>query len=391
MTRWNHQRYGTAEDPLRQSDLNDVASQWGCPKKLQLRKQAEAEGESTRGPNAYPGLVIGSAVHLTIETYLKKAPERIFAGEVPSEEAVAQLIEQYLPIAAEHRPIVWPDTKDARAKELSAAVAMVRGALEALPRYASEVLFVEPPFTLELESPNASQVFAARGTIDLVYRPRHDPDGLGLLDWKTGATRLEREKLDRGYQFGLYAQALRAGVLGGHGQPIRVGRFPTEIYVVELRDFVPYERAVSRGKRIDRPEELAFYGAKLFEETLAGGAEVLPGQGFQPDYEHPVFGPCLTLPPGHLVKPGKGDLRGPGFYQAQRSEADVDGLMESVRNVVKGVRLGVFYQNIGSSCVKCAFRDPCRGDGYATKASNAPALARLADELELTGLEGFAV
>ena len=42
---WDPKRYGTKDDPVRQSDLNEVAGQYGCSKRFKLRKQAEALGE----------------------------------------------------------------------------------------------------------------------------------------------------------------------------------------------------------------------------------------------------------------------------------------------------------------------------------------------------------
>lgn len=352
MTRWRHQEYGTEADPIRQSDLNDIASAYGCSRRFQLRKRAEAgQLELTSRQTARGRTCLGTAVHETFRLYLSgDAGRRILAGELPRADAVLVVLRRELERAAAGELIEWYGEDPA--EMLAEACCMVCGALAAVQIRAAEVVLVEAPFTLAMTS--GTGTYHLRGTVDLAYRPRGARRDLVLVDWKSGQQRLPQVILDYGYQIGIYAEALRAGVFyPGTEAERRIEQFPDEAYVVHLRDFVPYKRATT--KTADRPEEAAFFGVER----------------------------------GAKVKLPAGALRGPGWYAAKRTVEDVARLRVSIRQIVSSVRLGCFVEFIDEHCGRCEFRGPCLQDGYALDRTSAEAkeLERALRGINVTGLD----
>jgi hypothetical protein len=344
---WNPRAYGTASDPVRQSDLSDIASAYGCSKRFQLRKEAEAAGEELRRETASGRMVVGSAVHGTIHRYLTRASHRILgSGDTPSHEAIRVVLIEELDRAREGRPIEWYG--DDRQAEITNATHMVHGALRTLADRASSIVLAEAPFRATIDGGNG-QAYHVVGTVDLVYRTR---DGeLALADWKTGAQRLPQIILDHGYQLGIYAHALAEGTFRVAGEDRRIEQFPSELYVVHLRDFVPYAKASS--KVVDRPEECAFYGVER----------------------------------GTKVKTKAGDLRGPGWYRAHRTEADVARLRHSIRKLVSGVRLGVLFEHVDEHCGRCPFKARCLADGHAVDGAERARLEAALRGVDLGGTD----
>ena len=324
MTRWDHRRYGSASDPIRQSDLADIASAYGCSKRFQMRKQAEAEGRLEVRETISGRMANGTAIHETIRAYLDdcRAWPRIQQGELPSPEAVAQVYARELVTAAEGKRIEWYG--DDLTQIGLDAVAMVRGALRATAERAADIVACEAPFLVELDE------YWLQGTIDLVYRPKSAPDAIAFLDWKTGEQRIAQIILDHGYQTAIYSHAIADGVLfPGTPRASSPKMFPAEIHVVHLRDFVPYKKATT--KTVERPEECAHFGVSR----------------------------------GTKVKLVAGDTRGPGFYRAHRKPEDVARLRVSIRNIVSTVRLGRFVEFLDEHCDRCPFKSACLTDGHA--------------------------
>lgn len=325
---WDFKKYGSVDDPIRQSDLNELASSYSCPKRFAFKKDEQFGGEAKGRERAYGTACIGTGVHETNARYLdptKSACARILAGELPSEEAVRRVLEEEVEKAAEGLPIEWKASRDT---EIAAGVAMVLGALRGTSERASEVVLVEAPFLVEIKI--AAKSYWLTGTVDLVYRPRENPFGLGLADWKTGQTRPSEIVLDHGYQLGIYAHALADGVFfPGTEREVRLEQFPDELHIVHLRDYVPYAKAGS--KKPTHRDELAHYG----------------------------------IEPGDKISYVKGDMRGPAWHRARRTELDVQRLKASIRNIVSTVRLGRFVENLGDDCARCAFKHACLNEGFA--------------------------
>lgn len=329
---WNHRLYGTASDPVRQSDLGRLASAHSCPKRFAYEKHEQADGVRERTSAPWKAC-IGTATHETLRRVFTNATTSVLAGKVPANDQVLAVLNTELERAADGLPIDWRG--ESPANELLEASAMVRGAVREVGQRAARIVLVEAPFKLELE--RDGKVYHVTGTLDLAYET-HDGK-LVLIDWKTGEQVMPQVILDHGYQFGIYAEALaRATFFPGEDRETRIERYPDEIFVGHLRDFVPYKKAGT--KKPTRPEQLAKYG----------------------------------INPGSSVKYVAGDERGPGWYQARRTEADRARLIHSVHTIVGTVRLGRFVEHIDEGCGFCPHRARCLTDGHAPVGSEAKAL-----------------
>lgn len=351
MPKWDHRQYGTEADPIRQSDLVEIAGSYSCSKRFAYRKELEAEDQPTRERTSHKAAG-GTAIHETIRTYLTdpRAQERVLAGVLPSDEAVASVICREMERAAEGLVVEWYDEDPV--KWGLEALAMTKGALADVSRRAAEIVACEAEFVTPIACDD--KTYYLRGTIDLVYRAK-ETGALVLADWKTGEQRLPQVVLDHGYQLGIYAHALMHGALQrADGVSFSVGEWPSELYIVHLRDHVPYQRATT--KTAERPEECAFW-------DVARGSK---------------------------VKLQKGDRRGPAWYAAQRTETDVARLRHSIRKIVSGVRLGVLYESIGEHCGKCPHAQRCLADGHAVRGDERRALEGALHGLDLEGLDEVA-
>lgn len=347
---WDPRKYGTFDDPIRQSDLNELASAYSCPKRFAYRKE-EQFGGANAIDRAFGGACLGNAIHETLALYLdpsRPSCARVLSGEAPSDDALRTVIEAELDKAANGLPIEWG--KKSRDAEVENAIAMTAGVLRTIPRYVAEVLIVEGTFRSKIET--NEREYWLTGTVDLVYRPRSNPSAIAIADWKSGIQRQSEIVLDHGYQLGIYSQAAKDGEFFpgalDEGEPIRLGEYPEELCIVHLRDFVPYARKGT--KTPTHRDEIAFYGTS------------------------------------EKVSFEKGDLRGPGWMRARRTESDVARLKVSIRHIVNTVRLRQFVEHLGDDCARCAFRHICLNEGYAPEGE---AKRQLDSNLRDVDFDGF--
>lgn len=398
--KWNHQKWGTLEDPIHKSHLTSITGQFGCPKAFQYQMTAGGIGTRVRDTTGGKSAV-GNAAHETIARALSKPElvEPLLRGAVqPSEESVRKVFDEELARAADGRELRWaksdrPDTVTGN------AVTMVTTLLADVHQHVAEVVQVEAGFIAPLGK------FWTAGHMDLIYRTHEG--GLAFCDWKTGETRAHPIELEHSFEGGLYANALHSGhliprdrlqverwdfdpetgedgscwratserygvsitrptrfaaeragmeeclrVVAGRveaGEPtdaLHFGQFPEALYHVHLKDYVPYQKKGS--KAVDRAEDLAFYG---------------------------------------LSEPGRvtyvaGDRRGPAWYPMTRTEHDVPRLEHQVQQVAGVVRMGRFYASIdGNKCSRCAFKGDCLTSGYELRGDDADQAKRILDVL----------
>ena len=375
MAEWDHRQFGTRADPVRQSDLNQLASSYGCPKSFRFRKEEAASGEAVERDHVRGATALGNSTHGAFEKYLAGPhTARILAGEVPSDEAVRSIIRQGILEAAGTLPVEWG--KDDPKTKVEEAVVMVRRGLEEVGKRAAEIVVVEEPFVAEIECFGKS--YWLKGTIDLAYRPKEDPSGLVLVDWKSGETRLSQIILDHGYQFGIYAHALEHGLFGEAER--RIGQFPTEILLGHLRDFLPYTKVTA--KTVTRPEEAAFFGVELGTRV-----ELPPAGGFPPPKLKKDGTPYKERERKRPVTRVEVEQRGPVFYRARRKPADVERLKHSIRKLVSSVRMGAMVEFIGEHCERCPFKLPCLTDGHAVHGDEKRALDSALRGVDLEGVD----
>ena len=329
------QRFGTTEMPVRQSALNDIASQNGCPKRFFYKTEAELGGTAPP-PRAHWRPCIGTAAHAVIETALTKAwpllvqifgpdaekPEGASPGWAPAnlrariDERLREELEKAAGVDIDGKPqrIEWHEENPEG--EIADAVSMVIGALRTTAERAESIVACEAPFRAALEG------YELEGTVDLLYKRRGD-GAICLADWKTGERKQPQVLLDYGYQLSTYAHALEHGVFWpGAENETRFGVWPAELHIVHLRDFVPYvKKPKTAGKNV-------------------------------------------------------GDLRGPGWCASKRSSTDVARLAASLRAVVGTVRMNRRLEALGEQCSRCPFRGPCLTDGHAVAGDEARALER---------------
>ncbi len=362
---WLYKRYGSASDPIHKSDLNGITGDYGCDRQFRYYKDAQADGqdESETERVVSGKAAAGNAVHETIARALQN-PEmraRVLAGPADvSRKRIADVFAEELQREAAGREIAW--YRDKADKVCADRVSMVVGLLSRLHAHVAEVVLVEGGFIVPFEG------YWLSGHIDLLYRPKNNPAGLALADWKSGAQKPHAIELEHGWEAGIYSLAVRAGFFlardsltdkelqaaGSHlsarrealeavlieralaaeaGAPIvpSFGEFPEEIWHVHLGDYVPYQKAGS--KECKRPEDVRHYGS----------------------------------PAGTKLKYLAGDLRGPAWLPVRRTEEDIPRLAYQLRQVVGTVRMGRFAERRGEKCMRCAFREPCLNTGYAPR------------------------
>lgn len=343
------QKYGTADMPVRQSDLNDIASQTGCPKRFFYKREELLAGD-TKDRKPHWRMALGTAVHAVIERGLVNAwdvlvrafgPGNEFTDKPPSwapeslRLKVAQALREEMTKAAgldengQPREVDWYDENPV--VEMAAGVAMVLGALRTTVERADSIIACEAPFIAELDG------FSLIGTIDLVYRRRGDL-AVCLDDWKSGERKMHPILIDHGYQGAIYHYAVEHGVLfpGVEGREMRLGVAPAELHIVHLRDFVPY---------VKKPRT-----------------------------------------PGKSV----GDLRGPGWYASKRTSEDVNRLRVSLKTVVGTVRMNRRLESLGEQCARCPYKGQCLNAGRDLSKDEQRLIEDALAGIDLDGIDGNA-
>lgn len=342
------QKYGAAEYPVRQSHLNAIAAETGCPKRF-FYEQEELLSGDTRERKPHWRMALGTAVHAVIERGLVNAwdvlvrtwgPGSEFADRGPTwapatlRAKVVEALREEMDKAAgvdadgQPRPIDWYD--DDPETEMAAGVAMVLGALRTTVERADSIVACEAPFLAQLDS------FTLAGTIDLIYRRRGDR-AVCLDDWKSGERKMDPILVNHGYQGAIYHYAVEHGVLfPGDPREMRLGVAPAEMHIVHLRDFVPY---------VKKPRT-----------------------------------------PGKNV----GDLRGPGWYASTRTSEDVNRLRVSLRTVTKVVRMNCRLEKLGNQCGRCPYREQCLNAGRDLSKTEAREIEHLLTGIDLDGTGGDA-
>lgn len=375
---WNYRRYGTPPDPVHKSHLNEFTGEYGCPKRFryamdEAATNAQQDQTTLRSGAAIARTIGGTAVHETITRALNNQTvcAQLLAGARVREERVRNTFEQELHAAAEGRDIEWG--KDDPQELIDDYVTMSCAVLESLHTYIAEVLMVEPGFTAELEGVHYA------GHIDLIFRPKQAPHSIALADWKTGKTKPDVIELNHGWEAGIYSAALRHGTFlprekvliepldnggwvgrcaglevkratrwqterdtleealkliaaGGYIEGTRrFDEFPSHVYHVHLRDYLPYQKAGK--KQVSRPEDLAFY-----RRTQPGEQKYVAGE-----------------------------LRGPAWCPVPLAEHDLRRLAHRQRTVIGTVRMGRFLDLVREHCRRCAYAKPCLTEGYSPR------------------------
>ncbi len=412
---WDHRQYASADDPARQSDLNDIASPHGCSKRFYFRKSEEADGRVVERHSAPWRRVNGSAIHKLIERTL--APHvwsKLAAG---GEELIRQprffarlqeLYPEALEDAAEGLAVDWGrDNPDAVRDD---ACTMVREVLVDLLGRIERPLAVEAPFRVAVRG-QRDRDYHLQGTIDLVYEPKGLPGQVGFLDWKSGQLRMHPIVLAHGYQAAIYAHAVELGTFWpGTEREVSFGQFPSEIWIVHLRELLPYAKRTTFT--LERTEEVEWVAAAVRGELPSVRADVADEREADRVLAH--LGPGsrvevepTTAPPPRTKKNGEpyksrarskpplvkliGDRRGPAWYAAHRSPDDVARLRVSLDNIVGTVRLGRFFESIGDQCGRCAFRSICLNEGHEVDRSEMTQVNRALAGVELDELTNYAV
>lgn len=368
---WNYRLYGSLADPIHKSHLNTITGDFGCLRKFRYQRDEHADAEPDAEPRGTVNAktACGTAVHEVMARALAVWNEQAEFTREHIQRAFAQ--EFTREVGA--RLVDWRGEDPA--KMIAERVTMIHATLTHLRQHVASVELVEAGFIVQLGD------YWLSGHVDLVYRPRDNPDGLGLADWKTGATRPDPLDLDHSWEAGVYAAALRHGffvrresleltqladmtwaarasgpdftIIVQHasryiaerqalelmlmkmaaspscGREMAFNQYPTEIRYVHMGDYVPYVK--SGHKRVERVEDLRHWG--LTE----------PGQ----------------------VKYQATQTRGPAWLHVRQTEQDIPRLLARLQTIVGTVRLGRFIDMVSASrCKGCPYSQPCLNSGY---------------------------
>lgn len=320
---WNHRAWGGPDDPVHASDLATFAR---CPRRFRFEKEQEAGRR--RDKRVFGLAVSGTAVHEVLRVWMPKA----LAGDPqalnPSVIKLAYWEEVQKECTAEGikwTELHWSDSVNPTSHHRN-AVACLCYFLAAAPLKIGELLIVESKFRAVIR--RKDQEIHTAGTVDLVFKAR-GTGRLVLADYKSGQRKLSTHEMSNGWQLGLYAHAVQHGVFDGG---VTFGRYPEEIYIVHVRDFLPAQKDSSR--KIWSRDECRHFG----------------------------------VGPGQSVKIKKGLPKGPGWYEAVRDPNEAPGFAECVGQVVGSVRMGRFTPVFNDVCQSCAWKTPCTAEGFGAAA-----------------------
>lgn len=391
--RWDPRRYGSIDDPCHKSHLESLVGEYGCSRRFELDRRAEAS-RAPRSALVSGQMLMGTVVHAVLERTVM-APHvmsQLREGAELDLASTLRVVRDEWERHADGLDVRWGRGESLEA-ELARTAEMVRGVMLTWPARIKAPRLAEAGFIAPLGS------LWTEGHIDLVFEAHGGR--LALLDWKRGTQLPPQVVLDHGWEGAIYSAALRHGVLlprwmlarwrtcgtmapelpredrmamrdaeserdamhaalrgcgrlleAGKRLPggvIMYGQFPEEIYRVHLRDFVPYRNAGS--KTVTRPDEIAHFG--------------LSGPG--------------------TVRYKAGDVRGPGWYRVRRTEQDLPRLERMLRTVVGLVRMGKFVEAIGKQCVRCGHSGVCLTSGYGLGESDMRAVNSVARQLDCDG------
>jgi len=166
------------------------------------------------------------------------------------------------------------------------------------------VTFVEVPFEVEI----GGEKFA--GTIDQI---RQSGDEIQLVDLKSNLAAPSSLYLEKNLQFSIYAYGILNGILKPPSGDVELGILPVP-YWYHLRNLLPYKKnGKTRGGRVYK----------------------------------------------------KGDLKGNPMMKTPRNEADMEKLVQTIGDITKAIKMGVFFERPSSlgSCVGfCQYHAACNGE-----------------------------
>jgi hypothetical protein len=405
---WNYRKFGTAIDPIHKSDLRAITGDYGCDKQFRYKKDALA-AEQDIEQKVSGVAACGNAGHETLARALSKRElvEKLLTGNHKVDRRlVDDAFYDELDKEIAGREVVWrkKDKPDPSAKYgggekvIYDRVSMVLGALNTLHQHVAAVVAVEAGFIVRVDVGDGTYYWLA-GHTDLIYRPKSNPCGLAIGDWKTGATKPCAIELDHGWESGIYSLAVRDGVFITRdelkaeivpGKVTEDGEVGQPLCRVTCRgvsaDHVAYSQASKRA--IEAALTHVATAQELYDETNGErGEAMLPTFGVFPDEIRYVHLQDLVpyekagdktvnrredvahygVTAGTKIKYVKGDLRGPAWLPIRRSEHDVPRLQSQLRSVVGTVRMGRFPERIGEKCERCGFKDLCLTTGYEVR------------------------
>jgi len=321
MGAWDYKAFGTEEDPIHQSDLGDYSR---CARLLRFRRDEKAG---------------------------QRVIDRRVSGILASGQASHGVLKRALPYAVDGKPVNLTHIRGAFFEEMETACAAERvkrtelawrkGAkpddhyrlkiaglfhfLTLAQQRIASVEAVEMKFRSVIRRKNRE--IHTEGTWDIVFRTHQG--ALALADYKTGERRPSTFTMTFGFQLGIYPQGMLEGHVVEDGR--RFGRWPDEIWILMVRDFLPQKKDSHR--QIWRREEAEFFRAR----------------------------------PGETVRIKKGTQRGPGWYRAERSPDALPGLAEAIWSIVAVVRSGQFPKRWDDECDRCPYKRACVQDALATE------------------------
>lgn len=387
---WDHRKYGTLADPVHKSHMSTLIGEYACTEQFRRDRIREASGqkrETISGKTA-----MGTAGHNAIRRALaSKAMRDALLGGASFQVAHVRKVveEEFAKESSNYKDVAWYG-KSELIDCLDDVVMMLEGLFKDFSRHVASIELVEAGWIAPVGE------FWTEGHIDLVYRNARS--SLGMTDWKTGATKPHPIELDHGFEGGLYSNALERGyflpesvvegwrngavrapfiesdlianaptqreamhialrcvaraAINGEELPpsvVRFNKFPDEIRLTHLADYVPY---VKKGtKKIEREEELEHWSRVLQRNV---------NQGESITYE-------------------KGQFRGPAWYNVRRNANDAVRLESRLATIVGWVRAGLFVDAVSEKCTRCSYREACLTTGYEARGADAEALSAAID------------
>lgn len=307
--------WGSKKNPIRQSDLVTLfGSMFGCAKKFAMSKFYPREVNKIN----YKG-VMGELMHDAIG-------KNLLFGKCQGLDVLLQKHPRRNIIDFDGRPVT--EVCDDYQAMLDAILESKE--FESVRRRKVEV---ERAFMFQLGK------WWIAGTLDCIIKGKKKGE-LVVLDWKTGSL-ISQYEMDNGYQSNIYCYAVEHGTFFLKPDSMDSGRdyyksfqethqkntfgvYP-KMFFAQLKEIVPAKRKSKRKAAHYSTKGMADENGDIYIE--------------------------------------RGDRRGPIFYEARTSKANIKRLEHSVNAAVLYATSGIFPESFGAHCSKCSYQERCKSLG----------------------------
>jgi hypothetical protein len=325
------QSWGSKENPVRQSDLNQIFGRFSCAKKFALNKIYPPKISRVTQE-----IVIGDVIHKIIEDRLIEVNNPDVKDFRAVDKALFDKYVDFYHRANKDIQFQLQEDEENKVEDILISLNNLFSSKQFL--YISKrVVESERAFYLKIGN------YFCAGTIDAIIK---DSEGsYTIIDWKTGK-KMSQFEMDHNYQSLIYTLAMHQG---------EFFHKPEKEYTGD-EYYKSYNKWEGSRSKYDKIEKLRFVYVYLKDLLPAKRASVR-----EPKYHSDEK---LIDPTDKQVHIKTGDCRGPVFYDAHVDlTKDKSRIEYSIKCALMMAASGIFPECFSADCEKCPQLDHCRSLG----------------------------